>query len=398
MRRLLLLVAAWSLLVTGGVGSSSPAAEPKPDPERTYLGVQVFSGGACVSAAPVQTEPVCLGAVRVGGAAERAGLRAGDHILSIGGTAVTGIQALLSATELLRVGQSIEISYNRENETKLVTVHLGPQDRGAPPTTSSVAPGELQTVITQSDRCEATMKADATVSPLPYRKQPLAVGNATVDKMLGSDDAAIALDGDLLTLAFRAPGKAANVVAGSIQCGLDRVGDSSLWALQLKMTQWDQVFLSAKFLAQDDPVKGEIAIPSPRKPVSATFRGRSAPQAPPAAQLLRGSLRDEQVPSRHLGSPRMVSVYLPPGSDTKPLPVLYLADGQDIVPFAAIVDSLIVSGKITRMAIVGVHAGRYTGDPSKPLDLLRDDRAREYLSNIDPAQFERHMNFFVEEL
>ncbi|MEO8315420.1 MAG: alpha/beta hydrolase-fold protein [Pseudomonadota bacterium] len=398
MRRLLLLTAAWSLLVTAGVGSLSPAAEAESEPERAFLGVQVISGSVCPSAAPGQSEPVCIGAVRVGGAAERAGLRAGDQILSIGGKGVTGIQTLLSATALLRVGQSVDISYNRGNETKLVTVHLGAQDRGASLTTSSEASADWQTVLNPSDRCEATMKADATSLPFPYRKQPLAVAKETIEKMLGTDDAGIVLDGDLLTLAFRAPGKAANVVAGSIQCGLDRVGDSNLWALQLRMRQWDQTFLSATFLAKADSAKGEMASSSSPKLVGATFRGRSAPPPPPAAKLLRGSLRDAEVPSRFLGSPRLVSVYLPPGSDTRPLPVLYLADGQDTAPFAAIVDSLIASGKIARMAIVGVHAGSYTGDPSKPFDLRLDDRSREYLSNVDPAQFERHMNFFVEEL
>src|SRR6478735_376757 len=166
------------------------------------------------------------------------------------------------------------------------------------------------------------------------------------------------------------------------------------------MPQWRQAFLSPEFFATAGVTRGLMAQAGhrPTGKAQARFRGNDALQAPVGATPLRGTLANATVASLVLGTSKQVTVYLPSLRGSDPLPVLYMTDGQDVAPFAAVVEALIEAGRMRPIAIVAEHSGRYTGDVSQPFDPAQDDRAREYLPDVDPPQFARHMQFFIEEL
>src|SRR6478735_6401413 len=239
-----------SLAVAIFLAAPSQAAEMPPAPsEGVTLGVQLVDKFTCPAALPPGEKGICVAAVRPGGAADRAGLRSGDVILRIGASPVTGEKELLAAVGALRVDQTVEIHYRRGAEAGLARVRLEASDRrGVPPAAGFPTVILPQTDVPQTDACDATLHPGEAMLQLPYRKLSLAMDAAALKVLLGDKPAIASLQGDVLTLAFRAPGGNA-AVSGSIQCALDRAGDSDLWALQLQMPQWRQVFLSADFLA-----------------------------------------------------------------------------------------------------------------------------------------------------
>jgi len=371
-------------------------AEMPPAPsEGVTLGVQIVDVFTCPAALPPGEKGICVAAVRPGGAADRAGLRSGDVMLRIGTAPVTGQQDLQAAMAPLRVDQTVEIHYRRGDAAGQARVHFEASDRRG----VSTGAGFPAVTLPQTDTCDATLRPSQAMLKVPYRKLPLVTDAQALKVMLGDKPAIVALQGDVLTLAFRASGSAATVTGG-IQCALDRVGDTDLWALQLQMTQWQQVFLSADFLATGGSARGVMAQAGqpPTGIAHSQFRGSAAPPAPAGTAPLRGSIVTVAVPSRFLGGSKDISVYLPPKRGSQPLAVLYMTDGQGVAPFAAVVEALIESGRIQPIAIVAEHAGRNTGDPSQPFDPRQDNRAREYLPDVDPPQFSRHMQFFIEEL
>jgi len=386
----------WSLAAAVFLAAQSQGAEISPAPsEAVTLGVQIVDIFTCPATLPPGEKGICVAAVRPGGAADRAGLRSGDVIMRIGTSPVTGQQELQAAMSPLRVDQTVEIHYRRGEGTGLARVHFEASDRrGASP-----AAGFPTATLPQTDACEATLQPDVAVLKLPFRKLPLAMDAESLKALLGDKPSTVALQGDVLTLAFRAPGNAATV-SGGIQCALDRLGDTDLWALQLQMPQWQQAFLSADFLATGGSARGLMAQMGqpPTGIAHSQFRGSAAPPPPAGTAPLHGSLATAKVPSRFLGTPKEVSVYLPPMRGSRPLPVLYMTDGQWVEPFAALVEALIESGRIRPIAIVAEHSGRNTGDVSQPFDSRQDNRSREYLPDVDPRRFANHMQFFVDEL
>jgi hypothetical protein len=387
-----------SLLVSGTAGGELHAAEAPAGEGRVVLGVQLLEAASCPGNPPGKTG-ACVGAVRPGGAADRAGLRPGDLVERLNGTPIAEAQALASATTTLRIGQSVEVAYLRAGQAVVGKVQIDVGDWMNPADTASAAPPSVQLgPLAQADKCDDTMRPGGSLLGfLPYRKQPLALDRRAAERLLGGKTSVISLRGDVLTLAFRGAGGSAKV-SGSIQCALDRVADADVWALQLRMPHWDQAFLSALFMAEQGAPSGILASIRPTATAEATFRGRGAPAKPAAVRRLRGALTTAMVPSQLLDAPREISVYLPPGRAVGPVPVLYMTDGQDLPAFAAIVEAMIESGRLRPTAIIAEHAGRYRGDSSATYDPRLDDRSREYLPVVDPPHFARHMRFFIEEL
>jgi enterochelin esterase-like enzyme len=374
-------------------GQESHAAEAQP--QRAMLGVQL-TDIACPGSRPQPDQTgVCVIGIRPNGAAARAGLLPGDVIVRVGEIQIDGPASVQSATKALQVGQTVEVGYRRDGENRLAHVVFDKTDvPGASP------PEGMQLLMPgmSSDPCEDTRANALKLPPYPFGKQAQAMSRSEIEMLLGDRPAAVALKEDVLTLALRAPGGSARVI-GSIQCTLDRVaGSTDLWALQLKWTQWPQTFLSAQFMATADVSNSPLSLGRPTLTAREDFRGKTAPPVPPIAASLRGTVSHSSLKSRFLGATKEISVYLPPERTAGPLPVLYLTDGQELLPFAALVEALISSGRIRPIAIVAEHAGQYTGDASKPFDPGLDDRAREYLPTVDPPRFELHMRFFVEEL
>lgn len=363
------------------------AAAPAPTEGRAYLGLQFVGGPACTAIAGTATDALCVQTVRPGGAADRVGLKPGDILERIGSVEVSDPASLQRAAQSLRTGQSIEVAYQRAGARHSVTVHFEPGD-AEPPTAAPMTspPVVVPQVVPQTDSCEATRAGPGPLTP-PYRKQTVTAGPRELTALLGDRKAAIALESDVLTFAFRANASEARLGAGSVQCALERVGDGDLWALQLKMSEWDRTFLSVQFMAKRDGAWAQIR---------ADFRGNAAPPALPDGRP--GKLIVDEVPSATLGLSKTVTVYLPARRPARPLPVIYVTDGQGIAPFASILDDLISKGRIPPVALVGVHSPAYHGDPTQPIDFTHDDRAREYLPIADPAYHARYLKFFVDEL
>lgn len=60
-----------------------------------------------------------------GGAAEKAGIRAGDIIVKVGGTRITTITSLSEALAVAKPGQKVKLTYVRAGGTKTAEVTLG---------------------------------------------------------------------------------------------------------------------------------------------------------------------------------------------------------------------------------------------------------------------------------
>ena len=79
---------------------------------------QVESDGAILSSARVAS-------LSSGGAAEKAGLKAGDHIVAIDGVPVTSSNALVGQVRARKPGTTVKLTYIRANQSKQVDVTLG---------------------------------------------------------------------------------------------------------------------------------------------------------------------------------------------------------------------------------------------------------------------------------
>jgi len=68
--------------------------------------------------------------VTLGGPAERAGLRAGDAIVKVGGTLVSDADALIATIRSHRPGQTVEVTYERDGSRQTVRVTLSDATAG----------------------------------------------------------------------------------------------------------------------------------------------------------------------------------------------------------------------------------------------------------------------------
>ena len=172
---------------------------------------------------------------------------------------------------------------------------------------------------------------------------------------------------------------------------MHQVGDSDLWILRFRMSDWSRAFVSYAFLDSDDSTLA-----------AGVWRGSKAPTYTRAARLT-GRLVDRTLTNDALGEARSLHIYLPPRRATevrKPLPAFFLTDGQDCEEFARALEPLILARKVASCAIVGVESPNYREDPERrgEYDESRDDRARDYLWPVDPPRFEQHLRFFVDEV
>jgi len=108
-----------------GLGFSIPVDQVKPivdelitsgRAKHAYLGVQVKDGGGTASGALVQ--------VTAGGVAEKAGLRTGDLVTSVGNHPVATADALVASVRSHRPGDTVTITYSRGGTTRTATVQL----------------------------------------------------------------------------------------------------------------------------------------------------------------------------------------------------------------------------------------------------------------------------------
>ncbi|MFH0946231.1 MAG: PDZ domain-containing protein [Planctomycetota bacterium] len=128
MRRLVYgLLTAATLLGALAQGATALASPPG---ERGYLGVQIGPDKAGAE----------LLSVRPDSAAEQAGLKEGDVVVSISGSPVASVDDLVNALGKLEAGDTVELGIKRGDEVKVKTVKLG--SRPASLETESPEPAE----------------------------------------------------------------------------------------------------------------------------------------------------------------------------------------------------------------------------------------------------------------
>lgn len=194
-------------------------------------------------------------------------------------------------------------------------------------------------------------------------------------------------DGDELTFVYEGAADEVRVCCG-IELPMQRVPDSDLWVLTVRIEGLAHAVISYAFFAtQNDQLIDE-------RPHFTTWRGSQAPQPVARATVLAGQIQQYALESAALQATRDLTVYLPPGHDpAHAAPVIYVADGQSVPDFAAVLEPLITAGTIPPIVLVGVHS------PPGPFpDPSQDLRAHEYLPGYDPARFQAHERFFTEEV
>jgi predicted esterase len=269
-------------------------------------------------------------------------------------------------------------------------------------------------LIVLAVQCVSPPTHDLTATPMPTPKPtstptvsvldlsarpsvPVVDRSWTVEALLARREAegsSIWADGEELTLFYQGEAEAVHICCG-IQVPMERVGASDLWTVTVRIEELSRAVISYSFIPYQDgrPVEAEERTAGAR-----VWRGPEAPPAPERAESLRGGITKHVIDSAHLGEPRGLTVYLPPGHEpTQRCPVVYAADGESMDGLAAILDPQIVEGGVPAVIVVGVHSATYAGS-AEPYDTAHDVRAQEYLLGENPERFEAHERFFVHEV
>jgi S1-C subfamily serine protease len=91
------------------------------DSGRAALGIT----GRTVVDADFQPAGVAVVEVLADGAAQKGGIKPGDVITALGDTKITTINSLAEALAVLKPGDKVRVTYDRDGEKKTVTVVLG---------------------------------------------------------------------------------------------------------------------------------------------------------------------------------------------------------------------------------------------------------------------------------
>lgn len=212
---------------------------------------------------------------------------------------------------------------------------------------------------------------------------PPADANDIVPRL--KEGAAVWLDGDVLCFARKSSASSVQLTGG-LQEPMAKVAGTDIWVARYKMQSWETGFVSYGFI--EDGKVGRLDI----------WRGQAAPLMPEESRPLKGTVSERTIRSESLGMDRKIAVYLPPNPPKSGLPAVFLADGSSCKEFAAVLEPLILQGKVRPCAIVGVFSGEYEGDRSQPYDSSKDVRAKEYVPGVDLGRFDRHMKFFTQEV
>ena len=358
----------------------APAA-PSPGSERVSLGVALSLPGVgtpvCDARAPGTPTAACVLSVQPDGAAQRAGLQAGDWIRRFGSTEVGTPADLIGAVAAAKVGERVALVIERNGQPAELHVEFSAADVRGPP--AAAAPSAAVVRAPEVDLC--ARRTDDELSRgrwrPPYERLPLPADAAELLALVRDTDTAVAVDGAVLSIVRRDTRDALNVT-GTFQCPMSKIPEHDVWVLQVRMTSWETAFFGYAFrsLAQRNAPFGGFRY----------FRGPDAPPLPAEKATLDGRLIETSITSRHLSEDRAITVYLPPGAAESDLPALFMADGQAVWQYARVLEPLIDAGAMKPIAIVGVHSGE------------GDRRTREYLSGVDPEAFAKHVAFFVDEV
>ncbi len=98
---------------------------------RGWLGIELGSAGGDFPEAAVAQQDVVIAGVMENGPAAQAGIRPGDHILSIGGQKVSNSGDATRLIAALRPGSEVLLSLRRQQQTWQTRVHIGERPRQA---------------------------------------------------------------------------------------------------------------------------------------------------------------------------------------------------------------------------------------------------------------------------
>lgn len=177
---------------------------------------------------------------------------------------------------------------------------------------------------------------------------------------------------------------------GGLQAPMQRIAGTDLWTVTFRVPDADRAVISYSVI---DPA---MLRPGVRIEMM-EWRGPAAPARAPKSTTLQGLLISDTLTSRALGGPREVVVYRPPERGGAPIDrVVYLGDGASVQGLASYVDTLIVTGALPRVMLVGIVTGR--PGPGDPAGL--DVRSMEYLWDSEPGnrRFLAHERFLLEEV
>ena len=198
-----------------------------------------------------------------------------------------------------------------------------------------------------------------------------------------AEGAAAWADGDILT--FVADSTVPVTVSPTFPLWSYEV-EPGLQVLQMRVERLAEALVTYTFVPA-----GGAARTGTRGAHDGRFRGSDGPPELRSNDPLRGTLTDHVVDTADFGG-RPVSVYLPPGHRPGDgTPVVYATDGNMLAPYARRLDAAIEDGVCPPVVVVGAHAA--------PADHVHgNQRALEYLAGFDPARFDAHQRFFVDEL
>jgi enterochelin esterase-like enzyme len=194
--------------------------------------------------------------------------------------------------------------------------------------------------------------------------------------------------GESIVFAWRGAAEGVQL-QGGLQYPMSRVRGTDLWTIALQVRDVSRLTLSYMII----PISGEI--PRDVRYVPKQWRGPDAPPAALRATALRGTIATDSIASGALGESRRIIVYTPPGTGEIG-GVVYLGDGGSVPGFAPYVDTLIATGRLPRVLLVGIENARPR--PGDPVEM--DRRALEYLWDFDSTnvRFRAHERFVLDEV
>ncbi|MCC7001701.1 MAG: hypothetical protein IT357_06070 [Gemmatimonadaceae bacterium] len=178
---------------------------------------------------------------------------------------------------------------------------------------------------------------------------------------------------------------------------MSRLPDGDIWALSIRFPDAVRATVSIEFWVTTATgfLRDTLSLRE--------WRGPSAAPHALRAHQVRGQLRTDSLWSEGLGWRRITS-YRPAAAQAHS-PVIYLGDGQIVPELAPILDTLITTGELSPVTLVGVWSATDRGSSGTPAD---DARSVEYVAGIEFApgvdsaaivrRRQAHRQFFVEQV
>lgn len=238
---------------------------------------------------------------------------------------------------------------------------------------------------------ETSLRPSAVPASSPIAAAPVEVvpRSWTAEALLtrqAQEGAPVWADGDELTFVYQGAVDEVRVCC-AIEQPMQRVAGGELWTVTVRVANLPKALISYAFFGSGG------AQPSDQTPAFQLWRGPQAPPPVARAEPLRGQIRNYTLESVALSQRRELTVYLPPDHDPqRPTAVIYMADGQSVPEFAAVLEPLIRDGAVPPILLVGVHASVSPDDPTGSL------RTQEYIPSVNPRLYDAHERFFVDEV